>query len=106
MIRLHVELAQPKVTERDVAREVEQNILRFEVTVDNVELMQMLEREEELRAIKARALLVEPLITLQMVEELSSIDESVCMRSASPRSRVIEHVRTERGDTASAPTGS
>lgn len=36
--------------------------------IDNIELMKMLKRQQELRAVEPRSLLIEPLFTLQVVE--------------------------------------
>ena len=46
------------------------------IPVDNIELVQVLKREEQFSTVEARPLLIEPLFTLQVVEELSSVDES------------------------------
>ena len=45
------------------------------IPVDDVELMQVLERAQQLGGIEPAALLVEPTLALQVVKELSAIDE-------------------------------
>jgi hypothetical protein len=72
---LHVDLAEAKVAERDVAVVVQQDVLRLEVAVHDVERVQVLEHEEELRAVEARVLLAEALLLLQVVEELAAVDQ-------------------------------
>ena len=44
--------------------------------VDHIELVEMLQRKKQLCAVETRSLLVKPLFTLQVVEELSAIDET------------------------------
>jgi len=49
--------------------------------IDDIEIMKVLEGEEKFCAVKTTAFLVELLFALEMVEELSSIDESTSRRS-------------------------
>jgi hypothetical protein len=51
--------------------------------IDDIEIMKVLEGEEKFCAVKTTALFVELLFALEMVEELSSIDESTSRGSGS-----------------------
>ena len=53
--------------------------------------MQVLERKEQLSAIEARPLLVEPLFALQMMEELPSVDEPTFGVSKTPSDDAWRH---------------
>jgi hypothetical protein len=44
--------------------------------VDDIEVMEVLQREKELRAIEATTFFIEFLFALEVMEELSPIDES------------------------------
>ena len=44
--------------------------------IHNIEVVEMLEREQQLSAVESATLLVEPLLALEMVEELSAIHET------------------------------
>lgn len=105
VVILHVELAQPEITKGDVARVIEKDVFGLEVAVgtidewtyvigntlvevyclpiDDIEIMKVLEGEEKFCAVKTTALFVELLFALEMVEELSSIDESTSRGSGS-----------------------
>ena len=56
---------------------VQQDVLGLEVAVDHVELVQVFESQQKLCAVEARPHLVEPLFSLEVVEELSAVDEAV-----------------------------
>lgn len=71
----HVELAQSEVAEGDVADVVDEDVFGLEVAVDDVELVQVLERAEQLGGVEPAALLVEAALTLEVVEELATVDE-------------------------------
>jgi hypothetical protein len=51
---------------------IKQNVLRFEITVNNVELVKMLKSQDEFSNVEPRSLLLESTFTLEMPEELSS----------------------------------
>eukprot|EP00732_Lithocolla_globosa_P004068 Lithocolla_globosa_v1_NODE_3533_length_1645_cov_48.722642.p2 type:complete len:218 gc:universal NODE_3533_length_1645_cov_48.722642:727-1380(+) len=53
---------------------IQQNILRFQVTVDNVEVMEVLERTHNFCRIEACAMLGKPFISLQMEEQLTAVN--------------------------------
>jgi hypothetical protein len=53
-----------------------QNILRLEVAIYNVQRVEMFESKEQFSGIESRAFLVEFLLPLQVVEQLSSINIS------------------------------
>ena len=61
---LHIEFAEPEITQRNMARVVQQNVLRLQIPVDDIKLMQVLQRQKQLRAVKAAPLLVESLFAL------------------------------------------
>lgn len=71
----HVELAETKVTEGNVASVVEENVFGFEVSVDDVEAVQVFEGAEELSGVEAGAVLAEAAFTLEVVEELTAVDK-------------------------------
>lgn len=68
--------------------------------------MKVLKGEEKLRAVKAATFLVELLFALEVVEELSSIDESTPSQSDNEARPSKDGTRTRARDTTSAPTGS
>jgi hypothetical protein len=72
---LHVHLAQTEIAQRNMAGVIKQDVLWLEVAVDDVERVKVLECEEKLGSIEARAILAEPLLLLQVMEQLSSVDE-------------------------------
>jgi hypothetical protein len=49
--------------------------------IDHIEIVKVLEGEEEFCAVETTAFLIELLFALEVVEELSSIDESISRRS-------------------------
>ena len=71
----HVEFAEAKVAEGDVARVVEEDILGLEIAVDDVEAVQTFESAKELGGVEARTVNVEALILLQMVKEFAAVDK-------------------------------
>jgi len=68
--------------------------------------MEMLESKEQFRAVESTAFLVELLFALEVVEELSSVDESILSRSESEAWQDTSGTRTRAQGTTSAPTGS
>lgn len=48
----------------------------FNLPVDHVQLVEVLQGEQELSTVETAALFIEPLFTLQVVEQLSTIDET------------------------------
>lgn len=74
---LHVELAETEVTQCDMSVIVKQDVFRLEVTIHNVESMEVLESEEELGAVEPRPLFAEALLLLEMVEQLAAVDKTV-----------------------------
>lgn len=54
---------------------IEKNVFRFQVTVNNVETVQTLKRTQQLRGIETGSIDIESLFFLQMVEQLTTIDE-------------------------------
>ena len=71
----HVEFAEPEIAKGDVACVVEEDVLRLQIAVDDVEAVQALEGAKEFRRVKARPVDVEALVLLQVVEEFAAIDE-------------------------------
>ena len=65
-------LDQAKVCEPEVSVRVDENVLRLEIPVDNVHSVQVLDGEDDLRAVHARVPLIELFHLLQAVEELPS----------------------------------
>lgn len=55
--------------------------MEYRSPIDDIEIVKVLESEEKFCAVKTTAFLVELLFALEMVKELSSIDESTSRRS-------------------------
>lgn len=72
---LHIQLAETEVTEGDMTSIIEENILGLEVTVDDLEAMQAFKRTQQLCSIEPGAVDVKSLFSLQVVEQLSTVDE-------------------------------
>jgi len=68
--------------------------------------MKVLKGEKKLCAVKATTFLIELLLALEMVEELSSVDESTLRQSDSEARQGNSKRRTRARDTTSVPTGS
>jgi len=51
-----------------------QDILRLQIPIHDIQLMQMRERKKKLGSIEPRAPLVKLLLALQVVEQLSTVD--------------------------------
>lgn len=73
---LHVQLAQTKVAQGNVASVVQKDILRLEITVDDLETMQALQRTEQLGSIETGPVDIEALLALKVMEQLTAVDES------------------------------
>ncbi len=56
-------------------RVVKQDILRFQVSIDDLEAMKTFEGTEKFSRVEARTSKVEALLFLEVVEQLSAIDE-------------------------------
>ena len=72
---LHVELAETEVAKRNVSCVVKKNVLWFQVTVDDVETVQTLQRAKQLSSVESGTVDVETLLFLQVVEQLASVDK-------------------------------
>lgn len=72
---LHVELAETKVTKGNVTSVIQQDILWLQVAVDDIEAVQTLESAEQFGSIEAGAVDVETLLFLEVMEQLTTIDE-------------------------------
>ena len=64
VVLLHIQLAKTEVAECDVSSVVEKNVFWLQISVDHVELMQVLKSEKQLRRVEPTALFVEPLLLL------------------------------------------
>lgn len=71
----HVQLAQTEIAECNVARVIKENVLRFQVAVDDVESMQTFQSTKQLSCVESRSVDVETLLFLQVVKQLASVDE-------------------------------
>jgi hypothetical protein len=58
-----------------VTRVVQQNVFRLQVSIDDVELVQMVQGAKQLGRVEPRAIFGEPAFALQVVEELATVDE-------------------------------
>jgi hypothetical protein len=72
---LHIQLAQTEIAKGDVTGIVKKDILGLEITVDNLETVQALERTQQLGGVEPGAVNVKSLLSLQVVEQLSTIDK-------------------------------
>lgn len=52
---------------------VEQNVLRFEITVDNLEAVETLKSTQQLCGVEAGTVDVEALLSLQVVEQFATV---------------------------------
>lgn len=69
LLRLrHIKLTQPEIAKRDMARIIEQDILRLQIPIDDIEHMQVLQRREQFRGVESTPVFVELSFFLQMVE--------------------------------------
>jgi len=68
--------------------------------------MKVLKGKKKLCAVKATTFFIELLFALEMMEELSSVDESTTSQSDSEARQGKGGTRTRALDTTSAPTGS
>ena len=85
---------------------IKQDVLGFEITVDNVELVQRLQRQQELGTVETSAILVEPVLALQVMEQLSTIDKAIKGMSVWSGMHDEKRKHTQGRGTASAQTGS
>ena len=63
-----------EIAESNVACVVQKDVLRLEVTVNDVEAVQVLKCTKELRGVKPASVLIEFALTLEVIEQLPSID--------------------------------
>ncbi len=74
-ITLQAQLAQPEVGDLDVTIDAEQNVLRFQVPVDDALLVQGVQGQEDLCSVESSSLLVEPVLLPQVEKQLSPLHE-------------------------------
>jgi hypothetical protein len=72
---LHIQLAETEIAEGDVTGVIEEDVLGLEVTVDDLEAVQAFKRAQQLCSVEPGTVDVESLFSLQMVEQLSTVDE-------------------------------
>jgi len=72
----HVQFAQSEITERNVPGIVQQDILGFQVAIDNIEPVKMFQRAKQLRGIEPAPVLIKLSFPLQMVEQLSAVHKA------------------------------
>ena len=58
-----------------MSRIIKEDVFWFEIPVDNVETVKTFQSAKELSGIESRSIDIEALLTLQVVEKLSSIDK-------------------------------
>ena len=71
----HIKFAETEIAEGDVTGVVEKDVLRLQVPIDDFEAVQTLQGAQEFGSIEPGAVDVEPLFTLEVVEQLASIDK-------------------------------
>jgi hypothetical protein len=72
---LHVQFAETEIAEGDVTGIIEEDVLGLKVTVDDLEAVQAFKRTQQLCSVESGAIDIESLFPLQVVEQLSTIDE-------------------------------
>lgn len=72
----HIQFAQPEITEGNVPGIIQQDILRLQVTINNIEPVKMFQRAKQLGGVEPAPVLVKLSFPLQMVEEFSAIHET------------------------------
>jgi hypothetical protein len=75
IVLLHVQLAETKVAQSDVSSVVQQDVLRLQVAVDDIETVQALESAQKLGGVETSSVNLELALPLKMVEQLSSVHE-------------------------------
>ena len=70
-----VRLGETEVAEGDMAVGIQQDILRFEISIDDVVLMQVLQRQDQLGDVEFGPMLVEVTVLLEVPEELPTRHE-------------------------------
>lgn len=58
-----------------MTRVIKQDILRLQIAINDVESVQAFQGTEQLGRVESRPIDIEALLSLQMMEELSSVDE-------------------------------
>lgn len=58
-----------------MASVIEKNVLRFQITVNDLETMQTLQGTQQLRSVEARSVDIEALFLLKMMEKLATINK-------------------------------
>lgn len=72
---LHVQLAKTEIAQCNMASVIKQNVLGFEIAVDDLEPVKALQGTQQFGSVEARPVDIESLLSLKVVEELSAIDE-------------------------------
>lgn len=72
---LHVQFAKTKVAKGNVSAVIKKDVLGLEITVDHLESVQALQGTKQLSSVETRAVDIETLFSLQMVEQLTAIDK-------------------------------
>jgi hypothetical protein len=60
----HIQLAQSKITESDMASIIQEDILRLQVTVDNVEYVEVFQCAQQFGGVESAPIFVEPTLAL------------------------------------------
>ena len=69
-------LSEPKISKAEIAILIHQNILRFEVPIDDLLPMEMADSHDHLHRVEADSVLLEAVVFPQMPEKFTSPDES------------------------------
>ena len=72
---LHIQLAQTKIAQCDMTSVIKENVLRLQITINDIEPMETFESTQELGGIETCPIDIEPLLFLQVVEQLATIDK-------------------------------
>lgn len=72
---LHVQLAQTEIAERDMASVIKQDVLRLQVSINDVEAVETFQSAEQLGSVETCTIDVEALLLLKMVEKLAAVNE-------------------------------
>lgn len=75
LISLQSGFAEPEVCQPNVPFGIDKNVFGLDVTINDTLLVEVLKRQDEFSTIKFSAILVKASVLLEMVEQLTSVDE-------------------------------
>ena len=70
---LHIQLAKTEIAQSDVPGIIEKNVLRLQITIDDIETMQTLQGAQKFCSVESSTINVETLFLLQVMEEFTAV---------------------------------